>query len=226
MDREDLRVQVRLSLPPEVTDVSDTIINTLLNQGLEEVAVWADWPWLETSTTLSAAEDTRTIALPATFSKAIKLVDDDWDYTIPYYSSEKLFHMIGNDTGNEGTRFMGWTIYGSNIMLSPIPSAADTNRFTLYFYKTPTTLSTDSTAPEFPAAFHMILVEYAKWKLYEREALIEPAAFAKASYTSYLGEMQAYYNNRVTQSPSIYGGGKRPRLWDHPNIPWWPFNTQ
>lgn len=225
MDRSELRAQVRMTLPPEVTDVADTMIDTLLNQGVEEVAVWADWPWLETSATLSATAGARTIALPVTFAKAIKLVDDDWDYAIPYYSSEKLFHLVGNDTDNDATRFNAWTIYGSNIMLSPIPTENDTNRFTLYFYKTPALMSTDGTEPEFPAAFHMILVEYAKWKLYERETLVEQASLSKASYMSYLGEMQAYYNNRITQSPSIYGGGKRSRYWDHPNIPWWPFSA-
>jgi len=224
MDREDLRNQVRMGLPPEVSDVADAMIDTLLNQGLEEVAAWADWPWLETSATMSAVDSTRTIALPGDFLKAIKLVDDDWDYAVPYVSKEKLFTLVGNDTGNENTRFQAWTIYGTNVMLSPIPQANDTNRFTIYYYKTPTTLSTDGASPEFPAAFHMMLVEYAKWKLYEREALVEQAQIARSSFQAYLGEMQAYYNNRITQSPSIYGGGKRPRFRGHPNIPWWPFN--
>lgn len=219
MDRQELRENVRMGLPPEVTDVTDANINALLNQGYEELSIAYPWPWLEETANVSLTADTRTAALPNDYLHGNVLVDDDNDVELPYVAPTVFFRMTGNDTGNSTTTPNFFTIYEGNFHFSPIPSANDTNRYTFYYYETPTTLSTDGTSPQFVTAFHWILVEYTKWKLYERENYTEQAISAFASYSRYLDEMVAWYGRRMKHAPFIAGDGRFGSGNRDPNIP-------
>ena len=94
----------------------------------------------------------------------------------------------------------------------------DTDRLTHYYYKNPTTLSADDDTPEWDAAFHWILVEYAKWKLYEREEYYDVSERAFINYARYMNDMAAFYNTQVNRALFIYGDGLHKRFGD-PNIP-------
>lgn len=219
MDREDLRDQVRMSMPIEATDVTDATIDSLLNQGLQEVALAGQWPWLQASTDLSLSEDTQTVALPNDFDFAVSLVDDDHDVHIPFVAPEDYFQRFGNDTDNTATTPNYWTIWENKIYLTPIPSADDTDRLTLYYYKSVTALTEDDDVPEFHTAFHPILVEYCKWKLYERGELYQQAVQAASMYASRLDQMTRWYGRQVKRAPYIAGDGDSVRGPHDPNIP-------
>lgn len=206
----------------ESSHVSDAFINTLINQGLLEVAAMSDWPWLQAKTNLSLADSTRTIDLPADFLRAIVLIDDDEDMAVPFIAPNKFFARLGNDTGNEGPTPDAWTIFDNDIYLTPIPEANDTARLTLYYFKEATALSQDTDVPAFPDAYHWLLVEYCKWKLYEREEYYDQAQAAFTSYMNYVDDMIVFFNNQVAFSPSVYGRGYGMRHRSpFPNVPWW-----
>lgn len=182
------------------------------------MAAGADWPWLEAQTNISLVADQKEYTLPADFNRHAALVDDDNDTTVPFVSPSVYFHQYGNDTDNTSTQPQFWTIWEDQILITPIPEAADTNRLTLYYYKNPTTLLATTDSPEFDAAFHMLLPEYVKWKLYEREELIQAADRAFGLYSNYVINMDRFYKDRVTWPPFVYGDGRFFKLGD-PNIP-------
>jgi hypothetical protein len=220
MDRDALLAQIRLITVIEDTNVTDAEIVLLINSAIDEIGIADYWPWLEASTTLSLVADTQTIALPADFEFAIALVDDDHDRTVPYIAPSLFFFHYGNDTGNTGTQFSFFTIWEDVIYLTPTPSAADTNRLSLYYYKTPTQLSTGATLPEFHEAFHQMIVEYVKWKLFDREEYFDQSERAFITYTRYLSQMSSWYARRTKRMPAIAGDGIfRPESGD-PNLPW------
>lgn len=220
MDRQAIREQIRATMPPEATDLSDTFINTIINQGVEEVAGAFHWAWLEASTTVTLAASTQTYALPADFNTAVALVDDDNDDTIEFLAPSKFFELVGNDTGNTSSNPEYWTIWEDNIYLSPIPDTADTNRLTFYYYKNPTTLATDGATPEWDNAFHWMLVDYGKWKLWERTGEhFEQAEQSRRTFVTYLSDMSAFYTARVKRAPFLYGDGIRGLTFGDINIP-------
>ncbi len=221
MTLTELLEHVRLATVVEDTNVTDAQLTVILNQGIHEVSVATWWPFLEASAAFSAAASTQTYALSTVasdFNYAQALVDDDNDTTIEYLAAGDFFRRVGNDTGNESATADYWTIWEESIYLSPIPSAADTNRYKLYYYKNATELSAGGDTPEWDEAFHWILVEYAKWKLYEREEYYDQAERSFIMFTRYLADMEAYYRKRVQRSPYLYGDGYGWRQGD-PNIP-------
>lgn len=222
MDREDIRDQIRLLAVVEDTNVTDAQLNTIINQGVEEVAGAFHWPWLEASTTISLVDSQQTYALSSEasdFNTAVALVDDDNDDTIEFIAPSKFFELVGNDTGNESGDPDYWTIWEDKIYLTPIPEANDTNRLTLYYYKNPTTMSADDDVPEWDNAFHWILVEYGKWKLWEREEYFEQAERSRQTFTQYLADMSAFYLARIKRAPFIYGDGLKGLVVGDLNIP-------
>ena len=220
MDRDEILNQVRIQTQISSSDVADADVVTIINQGYEEVAVAYDWPFLEASAAFSLSDSTQTYALSTVasdFNRAIALVDDDNDDTVEYVSPQRYFFLVGNDTGNESSTPDYWTIWEDKIYLSPIPSAADTNRLKLYYYKDPTTLSTGGSTPEWDAGFHYVLVEYAKWKLWERAEMFNAADRARQNYLIYISEMIQFYDKRTRRGPWIVGDGVE-RLRRHVNI--------
>lgn len=218
LDRDALLAQIRLVTLLETTNVSDTEIVTLINQAVDEISIADYWPFLEASATMNAVDSTRTIALPSNFEFASALVDDDIDETVTYIAPTQMWYEVGNDTGNESTSFNYWTIWEDKIYLSPIPSVNDTARFTFYYYKSGTQLSAGSTNLDFHEGFHQMVIEYVKWKLWDREEYFDQSERAFITYSRYLDAMSNWYARRGKRSPWIGGDGQR-RPFRDKNVP-------
>jgi hypothetical protein len=219
VDRDAILARVRAVTLIEDTNVSDATIVLMINEGMHEISLASEWPWLEESTTISAVANQQGYNLPGDFNYAVAVVDDDNDLTVPYISPSDFFHRYGNDTGNTGTTPNYFTIWDGQILFTPTPSANDTNRFTLYYLKTVTTLSSGSSVPAFHAAFHPMLVEYCKWKLYDREEYFDQSERAFITYARYLSQMITWYSRRAKREPYIGGDGDAYRSPRDPNIP-------
>ena len=149
----------------------------------------------------------------------LAVVDDDNDRIVEYIAPQTYFNFYGNDTGNTSTSINFYTIWEDLIYITPIPSTNDTNRLKLYYYKSGTQLSAGSTKPDWHEAFHQVLVEYVKWKLWEREEYFDQSERAFIAYARYLSAMSSWYARRAKRMPAVYGGGVfRPRPGD-PNVP-------
>jgi len=222
MDRDAILAQVRLVTGIEAANVTDAEIVLLINAGVDEVSIADWWPFLEASAAFNLVDSQQayTFAVIASdFEYAVALVDDDNDKTIPYIAPATFFHNYGNDTGNESTEFNFYTIWEESIYLTPTPEANDTARLSLYYYKTGTQLSAGGTSPDWHEGFHQILVEYCKWKLWEREEYFAQSERAFIMYARYLNAMSAWYARRAKRLPAVAGDGIfRPKAGD-PNVP-------
>ncbi len=219
MDRDALIAQIRLQTLLETTNVTDAEIVLLLNSGVDEVSIADFWPFLEASETISLAAATQTYALPTSFEFMVSIVDDDNDRTIEYIAPQTFFNFYGNDTGNTTTTPKFYTIWENLIYFTPIPSTTDTNRLTAYYYKSGTQLSLTTSTPDWHEGFHQVLVEYVKWKLWDREEYFDQAERAFIAYARYLSAMSGWYARRAKRMPAVAGDGVfRPRPGD-PNVP-------
>ena len=223
MDRAAIRSQVRLVTLLETQSVTDTQINTLINQGLHEVEVYTDWRFLKDHDDLDVVAGTQGYSLAtltnSTFNRAIALVDDDIDRSVDYIPASEFYHRYGRDTGNSGARARIWTIDAGSILLHPTPSANDTARYRLHYYKTMTELSADGTSPEFHQGFHWLLVDFCKWKLWEREEYFDEARNAQQDFYRKLDEMEKWYARVTREDPWIYGDGRYLKTYRDPNLP-------
>lgn len=217
MTRAEILAMVRTLTLIESTNVSDADIVILINQGIHEVSVVTDWAFLEASATISLVADDRDYALPADYDRFLALVDDDNDGTLEFVAPSTWLNFVGNDTGNSNTSPDYFTIFEGELLLSPVPSTADTNRLTLYYYKKPTELTLTTTEPEWHQAFHMVLVEYCKWKLWEREEYFDQSERSFIAYARYLEGMRSWYATKGRQTPMIWGEGSGRRRGD-PNL--------
>lgn len=219
MDRDDILAQVRLLTLIDSTNVSDADIVTIINNGMQEISVMSDWAWLEETATASLTDSQQTVALPNDFDRLIALVDVDNDEALTYMSPPRFFKLYGGDT-NESTNPEVFTIFEGAIHLYPTPKADDTDRLLLYYYEDVTTLSSGGDTPAFHAAFHPMLVEYCKWKLYEREEYYDQSERAFITFSRYLNNMVEWYARRYKRNPYIAGDGDRHGRVVDPNLRW------
>lgn len=218
MQRSEIVTQVRFSTLKTSGDISDAEIESLISLCVQEISVATHWSFLEKSTTITTVADDKDYSLPNDFLYAIALTDDDHDTDVEYIAPTAYFDRFGNDTDNTSGTADYWTIYNDVLILQPVPSAADADRYTLYYYKTMDDLSQDSDVPEFHEGFHYMIVDYCKWKIWEREEYFDQAERSRLSYYTALNQMQKWYMQRANRVPYIYGIGRSTRPGD-PNIP-------
>jgi hypothetical protein len=214
----ELRNMVRATMIPEVTDVTDTYITLMLNQGIQEVALADQWRWLEASDTITTVVDQANYTLPDDFSFGLALVNVTNHVTVPQIAPQTYFHMFGDDddTSSNASHF---TVFDGAIYLAPVPDTATTDKYSLYYYKTPTELSADGDEPEWKEAFHWLLVDYAAQKLYRREGMMEQSMFHMAEYNASLEEMRRWYRRTFEGTRPIFGDGVVGRADWYRNLP-------
>ena len=211
-----IRDWVREQTLVESTDWSNTKILNVINQGIRDLSVRFPWPFLATSNTLTtvAAQQAYTYDTISDFAGTAQklfeieaIVDMDGRVKLEEIPAADAFKLYGGDmpTTTGATHFFTW---GSSIYLLPTPSANDTDRYTVYYYRSPTELANDTDTPEWDARFHMVLAEYAIAKVWEREEEIGKSRAADQRYNEGVERMAQFYLNRAQDYPAVLGGGK------------------
>lgn len=199
--RAEIRDWAREQTLIEVDDFTDDKINAILDQGIRDCAVKFDWPFLAKSDSITLVGGTESYALPADLGKLRALVLDGTRYRLREISSNTAWENEGGLPGSGTPRT--FFIWGSNVLFRPIPDAAGT--VTVYYHKTPTLLTNDTSTPEWDAQFHMILADFAAQHMWEREEEFEKAEVFAQRYANGVEQMARYYLNRASDSPLVYG---------------------
>ena len=220
MNKQEIRSSVRSQTLIEDTNVTDGYIDTLIDLALSEIEVAFAWPFLETSVDITLEEGFGAVAVPSDYSYGAVIIDDDIDARLEYVSPSLFFTLFGNDTDETGTNPICFTIWNDEFLFHPIPSADDADRLTLYYYRTIIELETDGESPEFHKAFHWGIVEYCKWKLWDREEYFDQGERARIIYASYLNDMVSYYQDRIKRSPWTAGDGFNLGVTNFDNLRW------
>ncbi len=214
-----LRTAIRNLTSVESLNVSDANLLVWINQAIYEISAMSRWRWLHANSNISAVASQQAYAVPADFDHAIALVDDDNDKRVEFLSPQKFFKLYGIDTGNTSDTALYWTFFENQIWLSPIPSAADTNRYVLHYYMKATVLAADGDSPAWHDAFHWAIVDWVCWKLWEREEFFDQAQTSREQFYMKVQEMMQWYNTVTEQEPLIVGDGHRLRIRKEPNLP-------
>ncbi len=177
----------------------------MINQGIEDVASFRNWPFLEASTTITTVASQANYSLPADFARVEALYFDDRDVIVETTRRRAKQHW-GTDTTTYPDYFY---LYAEEVNFAPTP---DTSSLTINFdyIKTPTALVSDSDTPEWASAFHFIVAEYAAAKVWEREEDLEKVAYHMGAFYDGVSRMGVYYDTRTEDTPLVVGGSVAP----------------
>lgn len=226
-----IRDWVREETLVETGDWSNDKINAVINEGLRAVSVRFPWPFLATSAQLSVTAGTQeyTFDTISDFSGTGKklfaieaIVDNDGRIKLNEIAAADAFTMYGGDMPDSPSsdRFFTW---GNSIYLIPTPDTNDTDRYTVYYYRSSAELSNETDEPEWDSRFHLILADYGIARVWEREEEISKSQAADERFDRGIERMAQFYLNRAQDYPAVYGGGKSGMYLDRTeraNMPW------
>lgn len=212
--RADIRDWVRGQTLVEPDDYDDSKVNNIINQGIRDLAVRFDWPFLAKTATVSLVVGSDTYALPADMLKlgAVTLVGTST--RLAETSPSRVWEDEG-DNPSTGTPDRFW-LWGNSIVVRPIPDSTGTLKF--WYYRSPQLLNNDTDSPEWSPEFHMVLADYAAQMLWEREEDFEKASVHAQRYAAGVESMARFYLNRAGDAPMIVGEPRRRRRG--PRMPW------
>lgn len=187
MDRLELRdaIKDRLTIRSDGSGnsldglISNTFINTSINDALNRISLEKDWWWLAATATPTFSTTTGKASLPADFMRANELVIND-------QTAELIPLETFLDPNSEYSSY-GYTIYGKELMLTPIPTVAPTA--TLYYFKSEPALTTDGGTPILPAVYHYAIVCYGAFLCAARRQDEQRASLYLQEYGNWLKSM-------------------------------------
>lgn len=156
MNRGELRTAIkdRLAIPSTGDGlITDTYVNTSINDALNRISAERDWWWLAATATGNFDSVYGQSQLPSDFMRANQLVINGSavqqitfeDYIDPMFDADTY----------------GWVIYGNYVKITPIPST--TTSGTLYYFRSEPALSSDSSTPLLPTLYHYCIVAYGSY---------------------------------------------------------------
>lgn len=189
MNRSELRTEVkdRLAIPSAGDAlITDTYVNTSINNALNRISSERDWWWLAAQATPTFSTTTGYASLPSDFMRANELViNDAVAQAVPF---ESYLDAPNGDVGN------AYVIYGNQIFLTPVPSTAPTA--TLYYFRSEPALSSDGSSPLMPATYHYAICAYAAYLCAARRQDETRASLYLQEYQNWLQTMND--DNRST----------------------------
>jgi hypothetical protein len=159
--------------------ITNTYVNTSINDALNRLSIERDWWWLATTASPTFSTTTGKASLPADFLRANELVVNG--------SPAQLLPLDTVIDPLSDNATYGWLIYGNQIQLTPVPSVAPTA--TLYYFRSEPALTTDAATPILPPAYHYAVVSYASYLCAARRQDEPRASLYLQEYGSFLKTM-------------------------------------
>ena len=211
MDLTALTSAVRRQTNLTTADVADADITAILNEGIQEVSAIQRWDFLHTRGTINVTANTPEVNLPADF-RLMDFVQQVGKRNGPLImlSFDEYSYRFGDNasTGSQARYFYLRTEDGTQkIGFYPTPSTTASNEYELFYFKAPTLLSSGSDTPEWDDQYHRLLVDYASYRLWEREEYFDESERAFRRYQRQLSDMIRYYRMRYKQVRLIVGDG-------------------
>jgi len=187
-----MRTQARAIVDIDTTDISDTVLNTIIGQGFGSI-VYSEkrWPFYDALTTFSTVAGQKDYTLAAVGVSVTQGLRDvvairTDDHVVQYIGSDDADSNYPLDVASSGTPWE-WSYWNDTVRFYPTPSSVET----IYVrgIRDATAFgqgSSDSAVPDIPAPFHPVLVTYAIAKCYLQQ---EDPTMADQYMRSYMIEL-------------------------------------
>jgi hypothetical protein len=166
--------------------ITNTFVNTSIDDALNRISMERDWWWLATTASLSFDTTDGDAALPSDFMRANKLVIND--------SPVEPLPLDTFLDPNADMNAYGWLVYGNVVKITPIPTT--TTAGTLYYFRSEPALATDGASPLMPVVYQKCIVAYASHLCAARRQDEQRAALYLQEYGNFLKSMND--DNRAT----------------------------
>lgn len=190
----DFRTRLRDRLASHVQDtfLTSTRLDAAINVALQKSTTTHDWPWLQTTTTITTVVGTDTYAVPADFLRTNSITVTTTGEVIEVRAMKVIRQIVSAATPPEV-----YSIYAGSVYLRPIPSVIQT--LTHDYYRIENTLLSDSDASLVPDPFADGIVEYAAYLLFRVTRELDKADDALAAYKMWVKDTQD--NLKQTREP-------------------------
>ena len=175
MNRGTLRAEVALRLRIPTTGdplLDDVTLNDTIRAALIDVSAVTDWPWLLTSSSLTFTAGLG--PLPSNCVKVRELMVNS--VRAQAVGNAEYFDAIITPS------YWVYTVLGSNIALTPVPTAPASPTNVLWYIQTEPALTTDVQSPLIPEAHQQTLLARACYHAEVRRGRAEAASFHNAEY--------------------------------------------
>lgn len=184
-----LRVRYRGSFNSADTGLTDTVITAQINAALKQVASEQDWPWLESSATITSANGIQSYAVPTGWVRTTAIIDTAAGVPLDERSVEEI------DSFTAVAHPLYFALYGDAVLLGPTPDAVYSLKHR--FVKAESVLSAGTDLPLIPRAFDEGVVEFATALCHLFTRQTEKAAEAQARYDAWLKTTQDIVNRTL-----------------------------
>ena len=175
MTLDDIRNQTRSVIDIDTSDISDTVLNRIINQGFDTIAYSEKrWPFYETSTTFETVAGTSDYTVATVGASITQGIRD----MISIRNDDHVMTYIGRDDGDRNNPLnvatsgsaYEWSFWNDTVRFYPTPDTVQTMyvrcvRFPTEFPSNAATAAGTET-PDLPTPFHPVLTTYAIAKAY------------------------------------------------------------
>lgn len=195
MNRRTLREQIytRTGFDTQDSMVTAPVVNAAINDALHYIEVVHDWPWLESTETLTTTSGTNYVTPGSTWMRTKSLTLGDGNSLNQVAIAD--FDLLGTSGSGSPEQY---AIHGGKIYLYPTPSDSVTT-LTHRFISMESDLTDDSASPLLPASFQPALVELAASVILARVRDEDRALQAKQRYLDW--ERVMHDNRRRYSQP-------------------------
>lgn len=191
----------RIPVASTDTQLTATVLTSLINTALQAVSAERNWPWLLTSTALTTVAGTAGYATPTAWLSTDTIIETT---TGLFLANRNRKDVLAVPTSVTGEPVM-YSIDGSNIVLRPIPDAVYS--FTHYYFKMEPALASGSDTPLVPVGSDEGVIEYATFLALRFRREDQRAIYAKKAYDDWVERMaDNITGSRDTRAPRVRQG--------------------
>lgn len=182
--------------------VPSATLNRIINRALRRIGSEMDWPWLQSSETITTSSGTQAYNLAADHSKSIAFTLTSRSKDLPFIPRREAAR-YGEDTGEP----IAYFIEEDQVHFIPVPDGVYTIEHVYYAYEA--TLTNDTDVPELPDRYIDLLVAHAIM-------LIGIKIRDNDLYNMGDNERKDWYNRMKDEARPITAGGRPKTRTD-----WW-----
>jgi hypothetical protein len=209
MTVDEIRALVRLTTTVDSGEVTDAKLLTWINEGINDLSMRFDWPWLQANDSFLTVATQRAYSLSDLNTEVQELLfvirsgDDNPLHPISYASA---FARYGDDFPDGEPQF--FYVHEEQINLVPVPTAVETIK--VYYVQPPGELANATDEPPWLSTFHYVLVDFVESNVWEQQEDFDKAQYAMGRYLDRIDQMKRTYKSRINVGPWAIGSGRSP----------------